>query len=290
MIATPARGDAWYVLSARARYRHSGTRADDEFGEQKEAASMKMTGRLLVGLVMALVGVLAAAGTAGAAPRGEAATCAGGTIAAGTYQSLMVTGTCTLPDGGTVIVNGNVTVGQGAILNALTPATLDVSGNISVRWGGSLALGCSPAAGCETTTNDFVGGNIHANHPLVMILHSNTIAGNVSINGGGGGVNCDFNPNLSSPNFSTFEDNRIGGNAHVAGMESCWLGFIRNQIGGTALLSNNVMADPDANEFVTNTIKGNLVCFRNSPAPQVGDSGGEPNVVAGRKIGQCTAV
>jgi hypothetical protein len=31
-------------------------------------------------------------------------------------------------------------------------------------------------------------------------------------------------------------------------------------------------------------------CSGNDPAPQVGDSEGSPNVVTGRKTGQCTAV
>jgi hypothetical protein len=38
---------------------------------------------------------------------------------------------------------------------------------------------------------------------------------------------------------------------------------------------------------VTNKIGGDLVCHRNDPAPQVGDSGGSPNVVGGRKVDQC---
>ncbi len=52
-------------------------------------------------------------------------------------------------------------------------------------------------------------------------------------------------------------------------------------------LSNNVMDDLDANEYVTNTIFGSLMCHDDSPAPQVGDSEGEPNVVTGQKVGQC---
>lgn len=43
-------------------------------------------------------------------------------------------------------------------------------------------------------------------------------------------------------------------------------------------------------EIVTNTIKGDLRCSGNSPAPQVGDSGGQPNVVFGKKTGQCVSI
>ena len=40
-------------------------------------------------------------------------------------------------------------------------------------------------------------------------------------------------------------------------------------------------------EIVTNNIGGNLACFNNNPAAQVGDSMGQPNVVAGQKRGEC---
>jgi hypothetical protein len=90
--------------------------------------------------------------------------------------------------------------------------------------------------------------------------------------------------------FSTVEDNVIRGGATINGYSGFWLGFIRNKVHGTVRLSNNVMDDPDANEFVTNTIKGNLVCHGNSPAPQVGDSEGLPNVVSGRKVDQCAGL
>ena len=90
--------------------------------------------------------------------------------------------------------------------------------------------------------------------------------------------------------FSTVEDNVIRGGATIDGYSGFWLGFIRNKVRGTVRLSNNVMDDPDANEYVTNTIKGNLICHGNSPAPQVGDSEGLPNVVSGRKVDQCAGL
>jgi hypothetical protein len=52
-------------------------------------------------------------------------------------------------------------------------------------------------------------------------------------------------------------------------------------------LNDNVLEDPDANEYVTNTIHGTLRCEGNSPKPQIGDSGGSPNQVTGPKTGQC---
>ena len=55
-------------------------------------------------------------------------------------------------------------------------------------------------------------------------------------------------------------------------------------------LNDNVLMDEDGNEYVTNSINGNLKCSGNVPAPQVGDSEGLPNQVNGRKSGQCAAV
>jgi hypothetical protein len=56
---------------------------------------------------------------------------------------------------------------------------------------------------------------------------------------------------------------------------------------GTRLGDQNM---PDSTEIVTNTISGNLICQGNSPAAQIGDSGGSPNDVGGNKIGECSGV
>jgi hypothetical protein len=52
-------------------------------------------------------------------------------------------------------------------------------------------------------------------------------------------------------------------------------------------LIGNRFGDPDAMVIVTNHIAGNLACFNNNPAAQVGDSMGLPNVVGGQKRGEC---
>ncbi len=77
------------------------------------------------------------------------------------------------------------------------------------------------------------------------------------------------------------------GDVVIRGLHSCWLGVIRNQVGGSVQLIGNRFGDPDAMEIVTNTIAGNLACFNNNPHAQVGDSMGEPNVVGGQKRGEC---
>jgi hypothetical protein len=76
----------------------------------------------------------------------------------------------------------------------------------------------------------------------------------------------------------------------VEGYDGFWFGFIGNHVNGSVNLNNNVLTDSDGNEYVTNTIHGSLNCAGNSPAPQVGDSEGEPNQVTGVKTGQCVGL
>ena len=92
---------------------------------------------------------------------------------------------------------------------------------------------------------------------------------------------------FGSPAYSDYEDNSIAGNMRIAGLNSCWLGDIRNNVGGSATYTNNTLADPDANEILTNNISGNLLCTGNSPAMQYGDSSGTADIVGGFATGQC---
>jgi hypothetical protein len=66
--------------------------------------------------------------------------------------------------------------------------------------------------------------------------------------------------------------------------------MIRTNVAGDVRVIGNRFGDPDAMEIVTNTVGGNLACFNNRPAAQVGDSGGAPNVVGGQKRGECAAL
>jgi hypothetical protein len=171
-----------------------------------------------------------------------------GTLASGQYHKLVV------PAGATC--DG-------------TAAEIDVRGGVTVGEGATFILGFD--GGVDTGS---IRGGITADNPSSLQVHFADIRGGVSMHGGNG-----F--------FSTVEDSDIHGGATIDGYSGFWLGFIRNSVHGTVTLSNNHMDDPDANEFVTNTIRGSLVCHNNSPAPQVGDSGGLPNVVSGQKIDQC---
>jgi len=244
--------------------------------------------RPAVMLAVAVACALVFSGAANAAPLPHygPTTCKGGKIRSGSYASLRITGVCTLGNRAYTIVRGNLVVGHHGVLNAITHGHLGVWGNLKVRSGGAVGLGCSPAIGCDVTTHDHIQGNVIADGALAMIFHSNRIDGNYVQTGGGGGVNC--NPVLlGGPAYTTNEDSRIGGNVTITGLRSCWMGMFRNHVGGTVRIKYNRFADPDADEIQTNTIAGDLICRGNTPPPQQGDSAGLLNTVAGMKIGQC---
>jgi uncharacterized membrane protein len=203
-------------------------------------------------LAAAAVGIVAvAASSATAAPTGRATAkrlVCDGRLKSGTYSVIRV------PAGATC--NG-------------TRATIYVFGGVRVDAGATFILGNENAAGGGT-----IRGSVSAVDAASVQLHFAHVGGSVTIHGGQG-----F--------FSTVEDNVISGRATIADYSGFWLGFIRNKVYGTVRLNRNIMDDPDANEFVTNRVYGDLICHGNDPAPQVGDSGGSPNVVSGRKIDQC---
>ncbi len=252
--------------------------------------------RFALVLPAAICCVLLGAGTAGASGTTGAqfgnVTCAGGNIHSGTYHSLTVAAGAVCRVGGraTVTVLENLVIAPGGGLNAVTLGTLTVEDNLIVENGGILGLGCSPAAGCKGTSSDSVGGFLYADHPLAVIAHSNSIGGNVTVIGGGGGLDCSSGALFGGPPFTTFEDNTIGGSVNWAHMSTCWGGLFRNQVHGNVAFNDNHTGDPDGNEIQTNTIGGNLACYNNTPAPQQGDSQGQPNVVGGSKLGQCKAL
>src|SRR5262249_57672117 len=167
-----------------------------------------------VGLVLPLLPVAASAA-------GGNATCSAGSVAAGTYQSLTVTGFCSV-DAGAVTVTKNLTVAHGAALvAAFGGSDLNVGGNLTVGSQAILVLGCEPEAficfndpdqvNGTLATNDHVGGNLTANGALMVLAHHNTIGGNVTQSGGGGGVTCDTLPlgPGGPPAYSTYDDNTV---------------------------------------------------------------------------------
>ena len=248
---------------------------------------------LLLGTVVGLV-AMAMPGSALAGNPGGG-TCSGGAIHAGTYRGLTVTGTCTIDAGAVVQIDGNLTVGGGAILNdhAASTAEVHVTGNVRVGKGAVLGLGSYKTPGFVGP--DTVGGSIVADQPLTLYLGGVTVDGSV-ISIGGGLLS------TSVADFRNFpiKDNVIHGNLLVAGWRGGWMGVIRNHVGRNVIVFRNVSrsnpetgpgTDADSTEIQTNVIGGNLVCFGNSPDAQVNSlDGGQPNVVGGHALGECAGL
>jgi len=244
-----------------------------------------------VGAVVAL-GVWVAGSAADV--RGNVPICSspGVQIAPGTYRNLTITGNAYVAKGSTVTVTGNLTLTPGSCLDAFdVGAVVNVSRNVLVGPGAVLALGCTPTSNfafepCEgVATSSRVGGSIIAAGAYTMYLDGDVVGGNVISLGGG--------PGLGGP-YTNFpiKDNTIGGDLIVLGWHGAWAGAIRNTVGGNLIFSGNQsVQDPDANEVQTNTVQGNLICVANSPAAHVNPvDGGQPNTVAGHKIGQCAGL
>jgi len=267
--------------------------------------------------------LMASAASAAPTGGGGAYNCTGGNIAPGTYRSIIVTGVCYMP-AGTIRVQGNLTVAPGALLDAVTPgdppktpvvpATVRIGGNVFVGKGAVLVLGCSPNISCSSPPGisfDRVGGNLTAIGSLAVVIHSATIGGNVTIVGGGGGAaggansggcfnTAKFpipapwskdaalsNPKTGSPQYTDLEDSFVGGNLTIVGVQTCWLGSLRNQVRGSLTYAGNATSDPDGMEILNNLMGGNITCLKNDPAVQFGDSMAAPNLVGGWASGQC---
>ena len=233
---------------------------------------------------------------------GPANTCAGGSIASGTYDSLTITGFCTV-DQGVVTVKHDVTVKPNAGLIAAFGGgpELVVGGNLNVQTNGVLVLGCEPGAficfndpdqeNGTLSSRGTVFGNLDAHNALAVLVHDTTVGNNLLLHGGGGGVNCDGQDALGgSPAYATFEDVSVGRNADIGHWQSCWLGFIRTTVQGNVNFHDNVTADPDGNEVTSNIVNGNLNCHGDNPAAQVGDSQGSLDIVLGHATGECAAL
>jgi hypothetical protein len=241
---------------------------------------------------------LALGGSGAALAKPGATTCSGGTLAPGVYDDLKVTGNCKID--GMVIINGNVTVENGANLDAAWSGThLTIDGNVKVGKGATLGLGCADyyhdcGIGHNWLGAVVVNGNIDAKDALTMYLDYTIVLGNVNWHGGGGIAMGDSGPGVDDGLVNAIKDNVIGGNLNVDGWAGAWFGVIRNTVFGNVTVAHTVGnrsdPDPDSTEIVTNIISGNLNCRDNSPPAQIGDSGGTPNSVSGKKSGECAGL
>ena len=267
-----------------------------------------------VGLALGILGA-SASGAGADRPSICSGTFASPGVLVGTYTSnVTVEGAC-LVNGGPAVIDGNLTVGPGAVLlAAFASSNLTVQGNLLVQSGATLILGCESQSAYACLDNaagssqDSVSGNLIAQQPLGVVVHRTAINGNVLESGGGGGFTCgNKGPNVAGfpvfgaafgglPVFSGYEDTTVHGNLIVNGLTSCWLGVARAQVSGNVVLNNNQLADDDAIEIISNSISGNLICQQNSmvwdsvehtPAGALFPRDAMPNTVSGNRVGQC---
>jgi hypothetical protein len=211
----------------------------------------------LLGLLAALALAAAAVLAAAAAPASAATTtCQDGFLPPGTYGAVVVPADSFCFSDGGIMIGGGVTVGAG----------------------GTFALASEESPGPLSS----IYGGVNATNPANVQIHFTTIIGNVNIQGGSSPFGGPF-----GITWNTIEDSKIIGTTTINGYDGFWMGFIRNHTIGSVNMTNNVLLDEDGNEYVSNSIHGNLNCSGNDPAPQVGDSEGSPNLVYGFETGQC---
>jgi hypothetical protein len=199
-----------------------------------------------------------------------------GTVLLGLPASAGASSTTTCTDHLASGTYGKVIVPAGAV--CLSEGPVIIRGGLFIEAGATFGLG-SEENPVDTGT---ISGGVHATDAASVQIHFTTINGGVDVHGGSGPFGGPFDVT-----WNAIEDNWINGGATVAGYDGFWFGFIRNHVNGSVNLNNNVLEDPDGNEYVTNSIHGSLNCSGNSPAPQIGDSEGSPNEVTGVKTGQC---
>lgn len=205
----------------------------------------------------------------------------GGALAAALLVSLP-----SAADAASTTTTCNGPLARGTYIRVVVPAEafcfgdgpITILGGLDIAAGATFVLGSEESPGSTGTIN----GGVHATNPRSVQIHFATVNGRIDIRGGSGPFGGPFDIT-----WNAIEDNQINGGVTVDGYNGFWFGFIRNHVNGAVKLNNNVLADPDGNEYVTNTINGSLSCFGNSPAPQIGDSAGGPNVVNGSTRGQC---
>lgn len=223
-------------------------------------------------------------------------TCTGGEIPSGNYESITVTGACSVPGDAVIRVEGNVHVRAGAVLDAQSaPSTITVGGNVTAASGSLLGLGCQPPSStgnsghaCTVEPDGHstikVKGNVTATDAAVILLNGITVKRNVTLIGGG-------DPNIPW----SIKNNTIGRNLTVIGQTTNWLGVLFNSIGRNATLLHITLTEdhPGASGavyVVRNVIGRNLICAGLTPGVSGGFVPGEVNVVGRHAIGQCASL
>jgi hypothetical protein len=274
--------------------------------QQTKGASMRFRIAHVVIMVLALsaaaaIGLVGATGIASAATPGKTVyTCSGGdfasghftSIPSGNYDRISVTGVCNIVPGAVINVAGNIDVAPGAVLDAQSASsTITVGHNITAGAGSLLGLGCQPTntigmfAGVPCSddplqTTITVNGYITATNADTVLIRKVTVAGNVTLTGGGGEIPWSI------------KGNTIGGNLTISDVTPDWLGVLFSNVGGNVNLSNITAQDPDdvgfgaAVSVFTNTVGKNLNCSNLGPRL----TGGQSNSVGHKATGQCVGM
>jgi hypothetical protein len=208
--------------------------------------------------LLSLIGVMTVFAGVGTANAFGATSCTG-ELAPGHYDSVVVPAGEFCHSDGLIVVTRGIQVGEGA----------------------TLVLGSEE----HPVTTAIINGGVRSTNAASVQIHFSIINGGINLQGGSGPFGAPFDVT-----WNTIEDSHIVGPVTINGYNGFWMGFIRNSVVGTVNLTNNVLVDEDGNEFVTNRIVGSFNCSGNSPAPQIGDSEGSPNVVIGQKTGQCAGL
>jgi hypothetical protein len=262
--------------------------------------------RIICGAAMlvALTGVALTGIASAAPPSGTALTCSGGDLStgdftpihSGNYSSITVTGACTVDPDAVINVAGNINVAPGAVFDAQSaPSTITVGHNVTAGAGSLLGLGCQyfgyvphAAHPCAIESDTgfsviTVNGNISTTDADTVLLNGITVAGNVTLSGGGGDIPW------------ALKNNTVGGNFTVSDVTPEWLGVLFSKIGGNLNLSNIHATDPEddgnaAVSVVVNTIGKNLNCENLGPRLTGGGIPNEYNIVGHMTTGQCVGL
>ena len=181
------------------------------------------------------------------------------------------------------------TLAPGTYNRVVVPAgesCLTFEGPVTIIGGVSVGAGATFVLGTEENpshTGTIIGG-VRATNAASVQIHFSTINGSVNLTGGSGPFGGPFDVT-----WNTIEDSVLNGSVNISGYNGFWQGFFRNTVNGSLNFNNNTVVDPDGNEVQTNTIRGSMNCSGNDPAPQMGDSGGSPNIAA-HKNGQCAGI
>jgi hypothetical protein len=177
-----------------------------------------------------------------------------------------------------------------------------VQKDVVVSQGGTAILGCFASSfACIDDNQDnptlnspvVIKRDLSATGALGVLMHDGTVGRDVSLVGGGGGATCDppfpgvFGV-FGSPAYSDFEDSTVGRDLSVTGLQSCWFGTIRVNVGRDLTYANNSFGDNDASEVHNNVVGRDMSCSGNDPAVQYGDAeNGAPNQVGRHATGEC---